>query len=205
MKKVSGYLAMLKKHSIQYACNEMGYDMAADFFKYRSFDSLVECDAKATKFSKHSRDIIPGYRLADNWFKVLFAQLLLEAAAELGRLGEEKEKFKIICESIGWDYETSVNPEVDNLSKWYDFKFDKGGQQTGTVKLVVIPYDEFPIGSIVKSKTAKFKVTSILSGVYTIVSEKGRVFKKTKKEMEKYEIDNSKNDSWSIGNSREGS
>jgi len=189
------YLKLARKNAGM-AAGMLAFHAFDDFINakkdgYRGNDVLRAGDDYAKAITRESIDVVEGYRFKDDWFRILLAQLIIQAGNEFCDTNV-LEKTRLMFIGLGWEESFSIasDPKHDDLNTTFTFPYNAGDNQTGYAKIVLVPSSEFPVGVMIRNiRTGKsFAIISFEeNGKIEIKNpHSGRSYKRTVKELKKF-------------------
>ena len=144
-------------------------------------------DRMAQSIARASEGIDKGYRLVDNWFQIIFAQLAMIGES----LDENRDTSRSVAKEtallytlLGWNVEDAINPTYDDTRT-----IIKGFYNEIPFNLILQPTDDYPVGAMLKLKKNNdlYQVTtSADNGDYLVVCQfTGKVYPYTRWMLEK--------------------
>jgi len=118
--------------------------------------TLKRLDKLARTLVMASDGIIEDFRLSEDWFKMIIAQLAVDGAEDEGKDVEDfiNNYLSVLWKSYGWDVEKSLNPLYNNVTTTMNLRYKRDDGE-GTLKILLEPVSKYPIGSVYKSKAEK--------------------------------------------------
>lgn len=196
--KRSYFLALAKK-DIKASIGALVHSGFAQYFnaylehRDHKTEILISVDALAKQIADKSKGVIvKGYMLHPGWFRIVFAQMAIQAAEEIGQDADIRDKTVVSFNKLGWikDYNVSVNPEYHKECIPYDIDYNRGdGEPRGHVHVLLIPLAKFSEGLIVRNKRTgnQFHLIEFKCGKWTMENEYFRhKYYRTPFDLEKY-------------------